>query len=190
MAPGHAADSPRRTVVLFVARFLLLFALAYGAYTLVWSSPAMERYLEWIARACVPLIGSFFDGLRRDGTMLWNADCTIRVDHGCDALLPSACFLAATLAFPLRERPAVRWTRRLIGLVLGLALLQSLNLVRIAALFAVGVHAPQRFDFAHETVGEGAFMLAVLLTWIAWARWSVRRPPARREGGDPGAVVT
>ncbi|HEY5957743.1 MAG TPA: archaeosortase/exosortase family protein [Polyangiaceae bacterium] len=79
---------------------------------------------------------------------------TIRIGQGCDGLECQLLFISAVLAFPLTP------SRRLIGLLIGVPLLQVCNLARITGLYYVHSQWPQYFKFVHEDIGQ-TFMILV-----------------------------
>jgi exosortase/archaeosortase family protein len=85
-------------------------------------------------------------------------------------------FLAAVLAFP------TAWPRRLVGAVGGLAVLYGINVLRLATLGYIGAidDSPgQRwFNFIHEYVWQGIFIVFVVAVWMIWIEFVVK---ARRE---------
>lgn len=89
----------------------------------------------------------------------------IAISYGCTPLVP-AVFLGSVLTLGL----ALSWRERLVALTSGIALLTLLNLLRVAALYYVGVASPAAFDFAHEWLGQGVIVLgtaAVACHWVA-----------------------
>ena len=99
---------------------------------------------------------------------------TIR--RGCDALEPSWLFSAAVLAFP------ATWRRRLFGILVGVSLILTLNLVRIVSLYFFGVHTPAFFEIIHLEVWPVLFIIAALCTWLTWVRWTRLQQPATQHG--------
>jgi exosortase/archaeosortase family protein len=63
------------------------------------------------------------------------------------------------------------------GILVGAVVLQVLNVVRVASLLLVGVHAPDAFQEAHVEVWQVGFLVATLVLWLVWLQWATR--PAR-----------
>lgn len=89
----------------------------------------------------------------------------------CGAIPPMAIFVAALLAFP------ATWWRRLAGVVLGLPILYWVNALRLAVLAVIGAwdRGGSIFRFAHEYVWQGIYIIFVVVLWIAWVEFFVRR---------------
>ena len=91
---------------------------------------------------------------------------TYEIYYRCTGFLPAAVLTTAILASPGRGR----W--KLVGMVVGVSTLISLNLARLVHLFYVGVHQPAVFDFAHSVLWEGLVILAVVGLWLGWTCWA------------------
>jgi exosortase/archaeosortase family protein len=79
-------------------------------------------------------------------------------------------FASAVLAFP------APWRARGIGLLLGSAAIQAINLVRVVALYLTGAYAPSWFDDAHTVIWQTVVILCGVLLWVFWATRFVPRP--------------
>ena len=88
------------------------------------------------------------------------------ITAGCTGLVASAVLTASIVASPGTVAAKV-W-----GLLLGVPLVLAVNLLRLAHLFYLGIHAPWRFALAHSIWWEGAVVLVTFTTWLAWTRWS------------------
>ena len=75
-------------------------------------------------------------------------------------------FVAAVLAFP------TTLMRRAIGAVAGLGLLYGINILRLATLGVIGAldDSPGQkwFNFIHEYVWQGIFIVFVVAVWMLW----------------------
>lgn len=97
---------------------------------------------------------------------------SLLVSHGCDAVQPIALLISAMIATPAAIR------RKLIGAIVGVAILVSLNVVRVISLYYIGVFIPKYFDVMHLEVWGTVFVLLSISIWIVWASWATReRPP-------------
>ena len=76
----------------------------------------------------------------------------------------------AVVAFPVESLCKLR------GLVLGILLLQFLNLMRIVTLFWVGSYFPSVFKTAHEVVWPGILITMTVVAWVVWVRWETQPP--------------
>ncbi len=165
------AQRPRR-VRPFLLRFLGLLVLFYTTYTVSFESRPVQLHLEAIAQAVRVLLLPFYD-VRVAGQLLVaeESDFQVLVGVGCDAAYPLACFVAGVLAFSAPRRD------KLVGLALGIALIEILNVIRIATLFVVGMYFWNYVDLFHTQIWEGLFVLFSLLLWSVWAFRVVRKLP-------------
>lgn len=109
----------------------------------------------------------------RDGATLYVPGAFgYEISVGCTGLLP-----AAVLAVALLASPGSRAAKRR-GLLLGVPAILALNVVRLAHLFYLGIHAPRMFPLAHSVLWEGAMVAFTFATWLAWSRWAAQGPPA------------
>lgn len=111
----------------------------------------------------------------------------------CGALSSMAIFLAAMLAFPTRM-----W-KRVAGLLVGIPILYLVNIVRLSCLAVIGAYtdAGELFEFAHEYVWQGIYILFVVAVWLLWVEFLVKprgvkgeaaaaHPTKPEETGNPG----
>lgn len=107
------------------------------------------------------------------GTEIHNVEPSfaVNIKNGCNGVEAMIIFLAAVLAFP------ATWKARAIGLVIGIVVIQIVNLIRVIALFLTGVHYRSFFDQSHTVVWQTVVILCGVLLWIFWAnRFAL--PPA------------
>ena len=97
---------------------------------------------------------------------------TFRVVPDCGAIPSMSIFLAAVLAFP------TGWARRLVGAIGGLGILYAINILRLATLGVVGAvdRSPGQkwFNFVHEYVWQGIFIVFVVAVWMLWIEFVVK----------------
>jgi exosortase/archaeosortase family protein len=157
-APGRL--TPPRA---FALRF---FAYLIGASVLAWAVTlperlgAMQRALAAAANWLAGLTGSratvHADEISVGALLVHiNFECT-----GVYVLLILFVFL---LAYP------ASWRSRLLGAAIGVVALQGLNVLRIAVLVRIAELQPALFDYMHEYVWQGLFLVltvAYAMTWV------------------------
>ena len=98
---------------------------------------------------------------------------SVRILANCNAIFEIMLFLSAVIAFPALLKEKV------VGGVVGVIFIYSLNLLRVVLLFLVGVYSPQFFEGTHIYVAQSIFIVTVAIFWLFWAgRW-VRSVPAQ-----------
>src|SRR6266550_2305745 len=118
--------------ILVFCVFVLLF-YAFVALNPV-NDAVIEPFTHFVAVVSSSLLQAVGEEVHVSGTIMSSAGFALEVKNGCNAIDASIIFLASVLAFPATLRS------RSIGAVCGLVLLNVLNIVRLASLFALGVH--------------------------------------------------
>lgn len=175
MAPKKRPGKVRRWVRAKrpVLGFVLLFAILMGFFYSITFIPYVSNrvfpaYMRFNAQASVVILNVFGEGADTRGTMVTSPRFSVDIQHGCDAIEPSALFIAAVLAFP------ASMYSKLPGLLLGTVALGLVNLIRIVTLFYTGIYYPRGFESMHVDVWQPIFILLALVFWVMWAWWATR----------------
>ena len=169
----------KRAAVRFVVVFVVLLGLFYIPYSIVSQTDAYSaRYLSVIARVASEVLNLLGQETKATGALMASPDLAFRIVPGCDGLEPFALFGSAVLAAPVALRA------RLIFLVLGTTALAIVNLLRIVTLFMIGVFYPDTFRAMHGDLWPGFIIVAVLVCWLTWARWILRRQSVASHEAD------
>lgn len=173
----------KRPVVGFVVLFAVLMGVFYGI-TLVpaVSNRIIPAYMRLNAKASVAVLNVFGEGAKARGTSVSSSRYSVDIRHGCDAVEPTALFVAAVLAFPAGLR------FKLSGALVGILVLAAINLVRIVSLFYTGIYRPTWFEAMHVDVWQPVFILLALTLWVTWAWWATRDAQAPTLAGDQRAT--
>jgi len=155
-------------------RFAAIFAVVGGALLTLYSFPYAEMGVSegWFARylAVYAHLAAFVVRLVDPGVRVVGSDLVGRVSltvaKNCDAMDVSLLFVAAIVAFP------ARWSRRLVGIGVGVAALTLINVLRIASLYVVDVHWPGAFDLVHGELWPFAIVVLAALGFLWWSRWA------------------
>ncbi len=170
-------------------RFLVLFILLLvGLFALELLQPVQQLIvLPWtsaLAKVCVGLVGLFDGSAMAQGKVIWNAATGfgVSIEPGCNGVEAFIVLCAAVLAYPASAK------YKLLGLAIGFAAIQLLNVVRVISLFYVGQWNKEVFDFAHIYLWQALIMLDVLGVWLLWVRALPAKPtptPASGPGTPP-----
>lgn len=182
----------RYPAIQFVVVFGVLMVLFYAVfYRPPAPSPAqagaVERFINWYLHAYASAAGKVLAGLGYgldvQGATLSarSSDFSVIVVRGCDAMEAIALFVCGVLAFP-----RIAWSRKVIGLALGVPFLIVCNFLRICSLYIVGYHAPKLFDVMHIDVWQVIFIVLTMAVWLFWLNWATQRrgPDAPQEATD------
>lgn len=152
-------------------RFFLIFsALVLSLFGVNMLVPVQQQVvLPWtalLAQFCVALVLLFDSTAAAAGKVLWNTATGfgVSIEAGCNGIEACIVLFSAVLAFPSS------WRHKLIGLALGFAAVQGLNVLRVISLFYLGQWNAQVFSFAHEYLWQALIMLDVLIVWLLWVR--------------------
>jgi exosortase H (IPTLxxWG-CTERM-specific) len=160
-------------------RFLLIFAAVIGLYYCATVTGPMKNrffpaYLALNARLSGALLTVLGQKVTVEGRTVASADGTsLSIERGCDAVDPSALFVAAVIASPVRLAP------KLIAAIGGTFILMILNLVRVISLFFVRIYWPRAFDTVHLDVWQALFIFLAILMWGVWASRAARTAESR-----------
>ena len=131
-------------------------------------------WTDTLAAVSAGLVEVFDPGVVADGKLLQSGSTgfAVSIEAGCNGVEATIVLVAAILAFP------APWKRKFLGLSIGIAAVQGLNIIRVISLFYLGQWSLDAFDFAHQYVWQALIMLDVLIVWLLWVRALPRIPPA------------
>ena len=163
----------RRFAILFVVILLGLFAFEL-------TPPGQQLVQPWtdlVARASTVVIRAFDGDAQSVGKMVYSTRTgfAMTIEAGCNGVEAAIVLVAAMLAFP------APWRYRAIGIAIGIAAVQVLNIVRVISLFYIGQWDFAVFEWAHQYVWQALIMLDVLVVWLIW----VRRVPMTSDAAPP-----
>lgn len=161
------AAADRRATLVPIGVFALRFFGALFGASLLFSVGGMHRALEPVQNALASA-GAF--GARLLGTnaeangyhILVNRDLVMLINHECTGVFVLLIWGALLLA---RQ---TSWRTRLWGFAAGVAIIQTINVARLATLAAVGEHWPELFAYFHEYVWQGLFVAIIAVMAATW----------------------
>ena len=151
-------------------RFLLIFLLILGGlFALELTPPGQALVLPWAASLAgfsASLITLFDPKIITYGNIIQSQTngFGVAIEAGCNAVEACIVLAAAIIAFPSP------WWHKLLGLVIGMVVVQVANILRIISLFYLGQWRMDAFEFAHLYLWQGLIMLDVLVVWLIWVR--------------------
>ncbi len=173
MTKKNPAASANRRSLGFLARFL---ALLVASYFLVASRPVNDAvivpFTAGVASVSAEVLDLLGEGVAVSGTEIRSPRFAVNIENGCNGVETALLFGSAVLAFP------APWKRRLLGLLLGFAAIQAINLVRVVSLFWIGAHRPALFSSSHTVLWQSIVVLCGVLLFLLWASREQRRPAA------------
>jgi exosortase/archaeosortase family protein len=156
-------------------RFALVFSVVASVLLIVYSFPYAEYGIreDWFSAFL-----AMYARMAGAALQLWDANVTVTnaeingrtsllIAKNCDAMDVNILFASAVLATP------VEWSRRVIGLLVGLPALVAVNVLRIVSLYFVRLHWEHSFEFIHAEVWPLAFVVLAVLAFVVWSRWAI-----------------
>ena len=172
MKPAEdARRAARRRSIGFLARFGVLLAVFY--FLVAWrpvNDAVIVPFTAGIARVSGVVLNLFGSGVAVEGTEIRSDRFSVGIENGCYGVETALLFGSAVLAFP------APWKRKLLGLALGFAAIQLVNLVRVVSLFWIGAHRPALFSASHTVIWQSVVVLCGVLLFLLWASREQRRP--------------
>lgn len=158
-----------RVVASFIALiFLFFFLLTWEPIvSRVDAGAGMARLAAWMSFGILRVLGLFlgFTPHRTGtlGTILGAGDYEVDVSPACSGAVPTSIYLAAVFAYPASARA------RLIGAAMGIAAIHGVNLIRVTALFLIGLYQSALFHETHVYVAQALVICVAVAIWIYWA---------------------
>jgi exosortase/archaeosortase family protein len=153
-----------------VATFVVLIALFFSLLTY---NPIVKRvdvaallaqlsaWLSWLLLRGLGFVVGF--PVHLDGTNLASGSFVVDVSPACSGAVPSMIYLAAVFAFPTSVRA------KMIGAGLGVGVIHCVNLLRVVALFIIGLFFNEYFHETHVYVAQALVVAIAVATWLFWA---------------------
>ena len=151
----------------FALRFFLYLA---AASVLAWAVTLPDRLgtvQRWLAGSATWLAGLSGSRATVHGDEISVGALLVHINFECTGVYVLLILFVFLLAYP------ATWRDRLFGAGIGLVALQLLNIFRIAVLVRVAELQPPLFDYMHEYVWQGLFLVltvAFAMTWVERSR--------------------
>jgi len=110
----------------------------------------LARLAAWMSFGILKVVGLVlgFD-IFRMGTIMGSGSFEVDVSPACSGAVPTTIYLSAVFAYP------AGWRAKLIGAGLGIVTIHLVNLLRVSALFLIGLYYRQIFHETHVYVCPG-----------------------------------
>jgi exosortase/archaeosortase family protein len=165
----------KKPVLHFSFTFLALILLYYALLSTSFCERALNANLKADAWLTNRLLNLMDQHTRVTDVIITSQKFSMAIHRGCDAVEPTWLLCAAIIAFP---GPLLR---KLGGMLVGIVVLQALNLVRLFTLYWIGLHwGPALFNSAHVEIWPVIFIIVAIGIFVGWKTWvqSTPRPDA------------
>jgi exosortase H (IPTLxxWG-CTERM-specific) len=155
----------QREAVYFFIKFFFIMGLLFF---LELFNPIHQKiiipFTGWMAKASVFLLHLLGTKAEASGTLITSPQFIADIKAGCTGIEPVIILLAAIFAFPSS------WRTKYYGAILGIVILQLVNLIRIVSLVYLGINHPPYFSDAHTYIWQIIIIALSLFLWMVWAR--------------------
>ncbi|HEY3055792.1 MAG TPA: exosortase H [Thermoanaerobaculia bacterium] len=159
----------------FTAKFLALLIFFYAITALPFVNDHVTvPFTAFLTRVSVNVLGLFDGDVHAVGTTMASERFAMDVRNGCNAVETMMLFAAAVLSFPASAR------FRMIGLAIGLPIIQLVNIVRLTSLFWVGSRHARWFDVFHIALWQSVIILIGVAMFAIWSSRSAAQATAHR----------
>lgn len=154
-------------------RFTVTYLLLMGVFFFLIGFVPLQKFIDingGYTRGVVAVTSKVLGILNIPGTcsgsIIRLPSIALDVKFGCNGLEAVMIYSVAVIAFPSS------WKRKLIGIAAGFAVIQVVNILRIAGLAYAGVHFPGLFEYIHIYIAQGimiAVALGVFFVYLGYA---------------------
>lgn len=174
LRPSSQREAPgflRRNSALFKHWVLFLGFLggmmALNEWKIEWVN---VRFATFTANVMAWIMRVLGENGEASGVFVSSSVCQFKIIGECTAYYPLSIFVAAVLAFP------AAWSRRLLGVLLGVPVLLLINQFRLVSLCYMYRPFPELFEMIHIVVWQSLMIFLTVVLWILWASTLGRRP--------------
>ena len=154
--------------ILFLVKFVVLLLVFELPLLVPWVDQNVVRPMSaGIAAASGVVLNASRQHVKVTGTIISSACFSVNIQNGCNGLETVLFLLAAVLAFP--ASPA----QKTLAAILGIVLIQVINLVRVVTLYLVGCHKPDWFASFHLAIWQTIVFATAVVFFAAWSRRAV-----------------
>jgi len=101
--------------------------------------------------------------LHKIGTIMGSGKFEVDVAPACSGAVPMSIYLSAVLAYP------TNWIAKARGAALGFAVILVVNILRVSALFLIGLYYREIFHETHVYVAQALVVCVAVALWLFWA---------------------
>lgn len=152
-----------------IIRFIVTYIVLMGVFFLLLGLTPVRNvidvnglYSQAIVVITANALGLFGIVASYHDTLINLPSITLDVEFGCNGLEAVMIYSVAVLTFP------ASWKNRILGIVIGFAIIQVLNLIRIIALAYSAVYHKELFDLVHLYVAQGVMIAVALGTFVLY----------------------
>jgi exosortase/archaeosortase family protein len=150
-----------QTVGIFIAGIVSLWALTSLPLVIDYLIEPLSISLAWLIAGMLQLVG---EPVHQIGSVINSSAVNLEITPACTGIYQIVVLIAGILAWSDKARDRKR------GIVIGISLLMSMNIIRIISIYYSALIIPEWVPFFHGVLWEGAMVLLVPVFWMWWVR--------------------
>ena len=124
----------------------------------------LARFSAWCSYGILRIVSAIIGfPLHKHGTIMGSGIFEVDVAPACSGAVPMSIYLSAVLAYP------ATWASKWLGAGMGLGVILLVNILRVAALFLIGLYFKQLFHETHVYVAQALVICVAVALWLFWA---------------------
>lgn len=169
----------------FLLKYMIYSGIILLAISFAFPESAMATLCLFLAQSSGLIINLFSSEILILGDILQWPDgrFALRVTEECSALEFCGLLTAAILAYP------TTWSQRLKAILLGLLVIQSLNILRLVSLYFAGYWWPNQFTWIHENLWPLFLSIDLIFLFLLWVHYLHQQQRSRHVEQTPTATI-
>ena len=164
---GFAKEKKLKETLIFLAK-LIIFSIPL--YIVIWFNISFNPIQDFLTYHVFHFLRFFNVQVSRDGFNLIFQNFSIVINKDCIGWKGMLFFLALVLS------TKSTWKKRLVGLLVGIPAVFSVNVLRIIFMIWVGFNIPGMFSIFHDILWQGSMIFLVLVLWLMWWKTYLIKP--------------
>ena len=156
------SNSPRAVVVRFAVLFVGLLGLAAYLDRRFDAFGWLMAIITVISARLLTAVGVPVQSSSAATRMIVLQHHSLSIAFECTAVTLMLIYASLVIAYPFS------WPTKMRGLLIGLLVIQVMNLARIVGAGVVSQYWPQLFDPVHDFLFQGGMVLVVIALWVIW----------------------
>jgi len=162
--------------VQFLLRLVFAYVLWRGFYFVIWHNPMLtmiyKENVQFVIHHILHFSNGFLLQLGEVGYVDQSTDL-LRIPGSGGVIVGEPCvgfdlmYMFAALIFSF---PVATFWRKILPVVLGLAMIHFLNIARVGGLAFLSKYAPEWLDFNHVLGFKSVVYAFIFLYWVHWLR--------------------
>lgn len=120
----------------------------------------LSAFLSYGVLKVIGFVGGF--PVHKMHTIMGSGSFEVDVAPACSGAVPTSIYMAAVFAYPSS------WRSRLLGAALGIVTIQIVNIIRVSALFLIGLFFHEIFHDTHVYVAQALVVCVAVALWLFW----------------------